>query len=129
MQSLLTGNVTFTIETPSRRKLAYRIVKSAQSGMYFVRLNGKYIGRLDTYLCQVVATAKSQMDMDCYEVRLINRILSRFCCDDHDAYESRGYRVYINNRNRLEARLQELISANGVGVTMRLVHSWITCLM
>ena len=113
MNALLAGNVTFTIETPQGCKIAYRIVKSARSDMYFVRLNGRYIGRLDTYLGQVVSTPNSQLPYDAYEVRLFNRILIRFVCNDHAAYESKGYRVYVNGLNRTELRLQELIEANG----------------
>jgi hypothetical protein len=106
-QFLLAGDATFTIQTPDQGHRTYRITATEPNERYpkpayFVKLltgadntsDYSYVGKLDTYTFQVMPTAKSQLSASSYPVRLFNRVMARIACDDHAAFESKGFKVH-----------------------------------
>lgn len=110
---VLAGDAIFSVELPEEAPVdleithyTYRVQYVEANGRfpatYFVKLltgpdnnsNYTYLGKLDEFTGQVQTTAKSCRKQDAYEVRLLNRILARVWCGDHDAYESKGYHVH-----------------------------------
>lgn len=103
---LLAGKATFTIETPDQGHRTFKVTHKAAEGRWketwFVKMltgsdntsDYSYVGKLDDFTGQVVLTAKSKMDKDSYAVKLLNRVLARIWADDHEAFESKGYKVH-----------------------------------
>lgn len=99
---VISGNAHLTVKTPKGHH-TYWVEKVEANDRFpeafFVKLltgpnnetDYSYLGKLDTFTGQVTTTARSTMPADAYPVRLINRVLARVWCDDHDAYLSQGY--------------------------------------
>lgn len=103
---ILAGNATFTIDTPDAGHRTYRVRHKPAEGRWkecwFVDLltgsdnetSYSYIGKLDDFTGQLVLTAKSKMDATSFAVRLLNRVLARVWADDHQAFESKGFKLH-----------------------------------
>lgn len=109
---ILAGQAIFTVELPANapRKadyphITYMVEKVEASDKYpeayFAKvLNGPdnnsdylYVGKLDTFIGQVVRTAKSTLTADSYRLQLLNRVLCRLWGDDGAAITNAGYIV------------------------------------
>lgn len=103
---ILAGNATFTIDTPDQGHRTYRVRHKAAEGRWkecwFVDLltgsdnesDYSYVGKLDDFTGQVISTAKSKLPADAYPVKLLNRVLARVWADDHQAFESKGFKLH-----------------------------------
>lgn len=102
---VLAGSAIFTIETPDGHR-TYRVdhvpANDRWRESWFVKLlvgpdNGgdyQYLGKLDPVTSEVLVTGKSKFEQDSYPVKLLNRVLARVWCDDHDAYRQHGYETH-----------------------------------
>jgi hypothetical protein len=102
------GNATFTVESPKSGHRTYKVTRKEAKGgmpeMFFVALltgsnnetDYTYVGKLNKFTGQVEPTKASTWTtaQTPAHVLLLNRILARVWCDDHQAFEQHGYRVY-----------------------------------
>lgn len=104
-QFVLAGDATFTIETPDGHhtfKVQHVEATDRWQESYFVKMlvgadntaDYAYIGKLDAFTGQVATTAKSKLPQEHRTIRVLNRILARVWCDDHNAYEQHGYATH-----------------------------------
>lgn len=110
---LLAGNAKFTISVPQQfqtggmaARYTFRIKRSEPTAQFpkpawFVSLltgpdnetSYTYLGKLGEFTGQVVTTQKSRYTQDSNPVRLLNKVLVRVWCDDHQAFEQYGFQI------------------------------------
>ena len=102
---VLAGKATFTIQTPEGTHYTFRVDRKKASGSYPVayfvsQLTGSdnesdytYLGKLDPYTGQVIATRATNGREKSYAFALLNRVLARVWGDDHAAFEQFGFKL------------------------------------
>lgn len=107
---LLAGDAIFTIQEPDGTHHTFRLEKVEANDRwpesYFCKvLTGPdntsdytYFGKLDRFTGQVVTTAKSAKWKGTRKEAVLNRVLARIWCDDHDAYTRHGWSVHHEGR-------------------------------
>lgn len=108
---VLAGSAIFTIEVPGDRHYTFLVDKVDPTDKFpnpawFAKLltgpdntsDYTYLGKLDDFSGQLIMTSKSKLPADSFPVRLLNRILARVWCGDHDAYMRHGYRTHHEGR-------------------------------
>jgi hypothetical protein len=102
-EMVLAGRCTVTINTPDMGHRTYKITHKDAEGRFpeawFVKLltgpdntsSFTYMGKLDDFTGQLILTGKSKYAEDSYVVKLFNKVMARVWCDDHQAFESKGF--------------------------------------
>jgi len=114
---LLAGDAIFTIQEPDGSHHTFRLeVVEANDrwpeSIFCKVLTGPdntsdytYMGKLDKFTGQVSTTTKSASWKGTRKLALLNRVLARIWCDDHDAYLRHGWKVHHEGRCGRCARL------------------------
>ncbi len=106
---LMAGNAVVTVRTPSGKQFTFRVTHKPRTAehrqTWFVRLlnspagsSNTYLGVLDDFQGQIMATGSSALMESSFPVRLLNHLLARIWTGDHDAYRIKGFSVRRGTR-------------------------------
>ena len=125
---ILGGLAEFAILTPNGGRFDFQVERVERTikfpETWFVHVvtsyGPTYLGKLDDFTGQVSLTAKSDQQgvppaWRDRTIRILNHVLVRIWCDDHDAYKRHGYKVLC----RGEVDCPKCDPAGAVGLCQR----------